>query len=91
MIQRQIWREQEFLLICQKNPCNLCSHGQKKFTTNFGYEEFPTDLKTKRKTGDNNMEDWKRIGEKQLEVDSRRKEEGKKLQIFSGWEILKKY
>lgn len=90
MIQGQTWREQEFLLICQKSPCNLCSHCQNKFTSSFGSEDFPTDLKTKSKTGDRNMEDWQKTRKKQLEVDSRRKGDGKRLQVFSGCEVLKK-
>lgn len=55
---------------------------KKKFAVSFRYEDFPTGTKTKSETGDSCNEDWQKTGEKQLEVDSRRKGERGKLQAF---------
>lgn len=94
MIHGQSWREQEFLLIFQKHPCNLCSHCQKKGATTFRYEDFPTDLKKKIvfvkletaiwKTGEKN-------GEKATGSGQQKEGRGEKLQVFSGCEVLRKY
>lgn len=59
VIQGQSWREGEFFANLSKKQ-TFSSYCQKKFAMSFTYEDFPTEQKTKSKTGDSNKEDWQK-------------------------------